>query len=113
MKITKITVQAARCFNHPYESYSNLQPQVRLEADLIDGEDPIEAAKALQSQAETLVEDHKQAMLASLHHLQQMSEATAEIRRLGDEISRAQQRLTQLRNSHPNIAHELPEKISA
>lgn len=111
MKIQHITVHAERCFNHPYENYSNLRPSITLAATVEDGEDPSEAAKALQSQAETLVEDHKQSMLKSLHELERMQQTTAEFRRLGDEIKRAQDRLADLRASHPQATLDLPESI--
>lgn len=112
MKITEITVHAERCFNHPFEQYSNLRPSITLTASIEPGEDTGEATKSLQSQAETLVEDHKQTMLKSLHELERMQQTTAELRRLGDEIQRAQSRLTDLRKENPQATFDLPETIN-
>jgi len=103
MKITSVTVHAGRCFNHPYESYSNLRPEITMTAELGEGEDPVAASKALQQQAETLVEDHKRAMLESIHQLQQMTERQVEMRRLGDEMARVQKRLDAIREENPGI----------
>lgn len=103
MTITQITVQAGRCFNHPYEQYSNLRPEITMTAALDAGDDPIAAAKALQQQAETLVEDHKRAMLESIHDLQRLTERQAEMRRLGDEMKRVQTRLDNIRAENPGL----------
>ena len=59
-KITEITVSAGRTFNHPHESFSNLKPHVALKVEVLPGEDAGEVAKALQAQAEGLVEDLKE-----------------------------------------------------
>jgi len=69
MQITEIAVKAGRVFNHPHESYSNLQPSIELRAKLDPGEDPDVCARALQLRAETLVETHKQGMLESIETL--------------------------------------------
>ncbi|HVX56956.1 MAG TPA: hypothetical protein VHA37_04440 [Candidatus Saccharimonadales bacterium] len=103
MTITKITVTAGRTFNHPHEQYSNLRPEVTLEATLADGEDPAKAARELQARAEGLVEDHKQGMLRSIEELYQLTEKQAEMRGLQRELERAQARLTELRVSHPEL----------
>jgi hypothetical protein len=103
MNITKITVVAGRTFNHPHEQYSNLRPEVTLEASLSQGENPVDAVKALQAQAEGLVEDHKQGMLQSLEELYQLSERQAEMRGLQKELERAQGRLNELRAQHPEL----------
>ena len=103
MKVTNITVQAGRCFNHPYEQYSNLRPEITMTATLEDGDDPAAAAKALQQQAETLVEDHKRTMLESIHELHELTLKQREVRQLGEEMKRAQQRLDALREEHPTL----------
>ena len=41
MKITEIVVSAGRTFNHPYENFSNLRPQVTLKATPDEGESPL------------------------------------------------------------------------
>lgn len=115
MKVTNITVQAGRCFNHPYEQYSNLRPEITLHAELAEGEDPIEAAKQLQQTAETLVEDHKRTMLRSIEELYLLTEKQAEARRLGDEMKRVQERLDKIRAEHPEalaLSNSRPEEVS-
>jgi hypothetical protein len=51
MKVTEIIVSAGRTFNHPYEDYSNLKPQVTLKATVDDGENFEDAVKELQRKA--------------------------------------------------------------
>lgn len=104
MRITQITVHAGRCFNHPYEQYSNLRPEVILVADLAEGDDPVAATKALQQQAETLVEDHKQAMLRSIEELELMRRNQAELQQLGQMMAQQQRRIDELRKQHPTLA---------
>lgn len=93
----KITVSAGRTFNHPYESYSNLRPNVTIEAALDPGEDVDAAIKSLQAKAEGLVEDHKQAMLRSIEELRDLTERQREIARLEDQLTSAQRRIDQIR----------------
>ncbi len=82
MKITQITVKAGRTFNHPFESYSNLRPEVELTATVDDGESPIEAAAELQETAEKLVEDHKTKMLDRIYSLQRTQTVTNNLARI-------------------------------
>lgn len=103
MTITKITVTAGRTFNHPHEQFSNLRPEVTLEATLAEGANPVEAVKALQAQAEGLVEDHKQGMLRSLEELYQLTERQAEMRGLQKQLKMAQDRLEEIRTKHPEL----------
>ena len=100
-KVTEIIVSAGRTFNHPHESYSNLRPQVTMKAEVLPGEDPCEVAKALQAQAEGLVEDHKQSMLNSIEELYELSETQARIAGLRSTIERAQQQLNDARKGLP------------
>jgi hypothetical protein len=104
MKITEITITAARTFNHPHEQYSNLRPEVTLKASVDEGEDAAAAVKLLQNQAEGIVEDHKQAMLRSLHELHDLTERQAEVRGLQKELECAQSRLKEIRSEHPQLA---------
>ncbi len=97
MRITEITVSAGRVFNHHYESYSNLRPQVTLRAVVDGDEDPIAATKQLQAQAEQLVEDHKNHLLRSLRDLHELTEAEAEIERLAPKIEAMQGALDRAR----------------
>ena len=104
MDITKITVTAGRTFNHPHEQYSNLRPEVTLEASLAPGENYHEAVQLLQSRAEGLVEDHKQGMLRSIESLYQLSEQQSEMQGLQRELQRAQDRLSEIRRLNPSLA---------
>ncbi len=104
MKITEIVVTAARTFNHPFESYSNLRPEVTLKASLDDGEDAGAAVKSLQHKAEGIVEDHKQAMLHSLQELHDLGERRAEVQGLTAQLEKAEARLKEIRDQHPQLA---------
>lgn len=101
MKVTEITVSAGRTFNHPYEDYSNLRPQVTMRSTVEEGEDPIAATKTLQAMAEKSVEDHKQALLDSLHKLHYLSESQRELTSLGEQMKRSQARIDALRKECP------------
>lgn len=103
MKITEIIVTAGRTFNHPHEQYSNLKPSLVLKAQLAEDEDPVSATKQLQSQAEGLVEDHKQNMLRSLEELYQLGQRQEEILGLQRQLTSAQQRMDEIRKSHPEL----------
>lgn len=104
MKITEITVSAGRTFNHPYEDYSNLRPQVTMKATIEEGDDPTEQTKALQAMAEKSVEDHKQALLDSLHKLHYLTESQREITSLGEQMARSQARIDALRKEFPQLS---------
>lgn len=103
MKIQTITVIAGRTFNHPHEQYSNLRPEVALTATLDPADDPAAATKELQAKAEGLVEDHKQGMLKSIEELYQLSQHQAEVRGLESQLKRAQDRLKEIRQEHPQL----------
>lgn len=103
MKIKTITVQAGRCFNHPYQQYSNLRPEVTMTAEIAEGDDPLACAKTLQQQAETLVEDHKRTMLASIEELAQLQRAQRELRELGQMMKAQQKKIDDLRAEHPQL----------
>jgi hypothetical protein len=92
-------VSAGRTFNHPYESYANLKPQVTLKATLDASDDWETAVKALQAKAETIIEDHKRVMLQSIVELHDLADRQREVARLEDSITRAQQRLESLRTA--------------
>lgn len=97
MRVTEITVTAGRTFNHPFESYSNLRPEVVLKATLDAGDDVTIATNALQRHAERLVEDHKAGMLTSLAAINDMSIRRAKIADLERLLSRSQSELDSLR----------------
>lgn len=106
MQVTIITVTAGRTFNHPYEQYSNLRPEVAMTAMLEDGEDPVAAAKELQAKAEGLVEDHKNGLLKSIEDLHNLTERQAELRGLQKELERTQKRLADIRSENPSLQLE-------
>lgn len=84
MRITEIVVSAGRTVSHPIESYANLKPQLTLKAVLGDDEDPIKAVKALQAQAEQLIEDHARNLsdaIREAHHTQLRTRRVAELER--------------------------------
>lgn len=66
MKVTQITVEAGRTFNHPYESYGNLRPALSITAQLEEGDDWEACTRQLQAQAEAQIEMHKLAMLQTM-----------------------------------------------
>ena len=97
MEITEVTVSAGRTFNHPYETYSNLRPNVTIKANLAPGEDAQKAINDLQALAEKSVEDHKQGLLRSLEELHNLTERQREMTTLADELRRNQLRLERIR----------------
>ena len=106
MNIKTITVSAGRTFNHPYESYSNLRPEVTMTAELADGEDARTATKELQAQAEGLVEDHKNNLLKSIEELQKLTQRQQEVAQLHRQLKVAQDRMDEIRREHPQLALE-------
>lgn len=99
MKVTQISVSAGRTFNHPYEQFSNLRPNVTVSAMLEEGEDFEKAVKELQAKAESLVEDHKNNMIETLHALRIMTQEEAELERLESTLKAGQERLEELRKN--------------
>lgn len=103
MQITQINVNAGRTFNHPHEDYSNLRADISLQAVIEDGEDPIEATKELQRQAESMVEDHKQSMISDIEKVHQIARTRDQLERAKryysdqtDEIQRLERDLINL-----------------
>lgn len=109
MEIVEIVVSAGRTFNHPFEDYSNLRPQVTLKAALQAGEDAGACVKQLQAKAESLVEDHKQMMLKTLHRLHEYTVAEREIANVESELRIGQGRLERLREQRIAMQMELPD----
>lgn len=72
-----------------------------MEATLAEGEDVAGATKALQQQAEGLVEDHKQGLLRSIEELYQLSTRQAEVIGLQRQLQSAQDRLDTIRKENP------------
>lgn len=97
MKITRIVVNAGRTLPHPCQSYANLRPSVTMEAQLDESEDPREAVRHLQIQAERAVEEHAATLIASLEERQVMETEIAEIGRLERSMADGQSRLEKLK----------------
>lgn len=112
MKITSITVDAGRTFNHPHESYSNLRPSVTLTATIEEGDNPDECAKSLQARAEELVENHKQHLLESLNRLNELSMIERETNSLEQSIKNSQSRLTFLREQKEILDCDMVQGLS-
>jgi len=116
MQVQTIQVSAGRTFNHPHEQYSNLRPSVTMTATLEPGEDVAAATKALQAQAEQLVEDHKQNLLKSLEDLFDLTERQRELVQLSAQLEAAQRRIEQIRKVRPELTgamfaeSHIPEK---
>lgn len=106
MKVREIVVTAGRTFNHPYESYSNLRPEVEIRATVEEYEDTAAAVKELQAQAEQLVEDHKHIMLQQLHNLETMTRRQKEVAMLESSIKTAQASLDKLRDDSKKLSSE-------
>lgn len=107
-RVVEVTVAAGRKFNHPYEDFSNLSPHLSIRAEIGEGEDPREVIKSLQAEAESLVEDHKQHMLASLRQLHLMSQYERKVACLEASIKQAQDDLEKLREERGAL---LPEPV--
>ncbi len=85
MKITKITAGAARQFNHPWERFANFRCEIRLEAELTDGDDTEKVANdviELSIHAECVVERRKQHILSDLNAIRETKEVNDNIKRL-------------------------------
>lgn len=104
MKIIEVTVSAGRTFNHPYEDYSNLRPNVTVKASVDDGEDANAAIAKLQALAEKTVEDHKQNLLRSLEELHYLTQAQRDMTTLAEQIQISQARLDDIRKNHPQLS---------
>jgi hypothetical protein len=104
MKVVEVTVAAGRTFNHPFEQYSNLRPNVTLKAVLDGDEDYTAAVQTLQAKAEALVEEHKQHMLRSLHELARLERYQQEVQSLEQSLVRSQERLDTLRRGTQALA---------
>lgn len=110
MEITEIIISAGRTFNHPYESYSNLRPNVTLKATLINNEDPDKAVKELQAKAEKLVEDHKQLLLKQLEEIYEMQRLDQEYSDLESRLRQAQERMDFVRKRREQFKKEFNQK---
>jgi hypothetical protein len=77
LKITEVSVMAARTFNHPYEMYANFRPSVTMKAELQEGQMAEEVLYELQQAAERIVENHKQRILLECEQMYDRDESAA------------------------------------
>ena len=101
MKITEITVSAARTINHPVESYANLKPMVSLKAVLDESEDYGQAVKDLQAKAEELVEDHATQLKTHIRDMYYLDQKQKQLISLEAELHKTQDRITEIRKEIP------------
>ena len=106
MKITEIEVVAGRTFNHPYETYSNMRPSLRMKATIEDGDDACTQAIYLQQRAELMIEDHKQKMLRDIETLRTSSDRAGRIAALESSI---RSNLAALEELAPDLAMQLTD----
>ena len=66
MIITKITVRSATKFNHPTQSYSNLEAGIEITAEVAEWEDWWKCTKELQIHADSAVAAHKQQQIDTI-----------------------------------------------
>lgn len=99
MQVTQITVNAGRTLQHPCETYANIRPEVALTATLEPGEDPIEATRKLQRQAEQLVEEHSMVLKAWLMERNVARREVEEIGSLTQSLTSGQGRLEVLKGN--------------
>lgn len=78
LKVTQVSVMAARTFNHPYEQYSNFRPSVTMVAEVTKGQKAEEIVYALQQAAEKMAENHKQRILGELEQMYRPTDEEAQ-----------------------------------
>ena len=66
MQITQIKVKSGGRFPHPNESFSNLEVEIELTAEIRPGEDVYKAIQDLQIDADTAYAQHKQQRLDAI-----------------------------------------------
>lgn len=77
-EVLTIQVNAGRCFNHPYERYSNFRPSASITAAVPPGCDYLKEIKRIQGELEALMDDHKKELLQNLHKEYKARPATFE-----------------------------------
>ncbi len=97
MQITEITVTAGRVLPHPEHAYANIRPEVTLRAMLQPGDEPGQAVRALQLQAERLVEDHATVLVASIEQRKIAQHEMDQISRLEQSVQSGQAQLEEIR----------------
>lgn len=69
MKLTQIKVKSGGRFPHPHESFSNLEVEIELTAEIRPDEDEAQAIRELQLAADTAYAQHKQQRLDAIEVL--------------------------------------------
>jgi hypothetical protein len=114
MQIKTVRVIAGRTVNHPHQQYANLRQTVEMVATVSEGEDAEACVKELQGKVERLVEDHKNNLLRSIEELRELSSMRQEMNSLESSIRRGQERLEELRKTHPGLNQlSLPMPVKA
>lgn len=109
MQVTEIVISAGRTFNHPFEDYSNLRPNVTLKATVTEADDFEQCVKNLQAKAESMVQDHKVALLQAIHDHQQLMLQEREIKTLESMIKTSQEKLEHIRSQADTKQLEIGE----
>lgn len=97
MTIKAIHVTAGRTFNHPFESYANFKFDLSFQAELAPGEDHLTSLAALQVQAETLADEHKEKILSDVQRRRQ-------IERINDQLEDMRRNVRHLAAGEEQIA---------
>ena len=106
MEIKQITVTAGRTFNHPFEQYSNLRPELTITATLAPGEDLDHATRTLQARAEKLMEQHKENLLETISLVEQEKSRRAEVERIRRQINQTRADLENAQQGKTQLARE-------
>ncbi len=91
MKITTITVTAARGFNHPHESFANFKLDSTLTAELDPQEDAEAVHGILRAKVEALADKAKADILADIRHKREIAEAQQQVDYLRSRIKQTEQ----------------------
>lgn len=97
MKVKQITVRAGRVVPHPLHAYGNLKADLEIVADVEDGEDPEEVRRALQTQIESLVEQHVADLKSSIRDFENFARQSERIKRLETELNQRQAELDEIK----------------
>jgi hypothetical protein len=111
MKIRTVKVTAGRVLPHPLESYANIRPEITLDADLEEGEDPDQAARALQGKAESLLEQHAEDLKKFLQDQEIRRQRAQELKSLRERIDRDKERLVELQDAEKRDASDPTVKM--
>lgn len=97
MQIDRITVTAGRTLPHPLHQFANIKCEIGYSATLDAGEDADAARRALQSKAESDVENHANELKESIRDYQSHLRTKARIESLESQIKQQAAELDELR----------------